>query len=74
MSGYKYDEDTNCFHPVKPFPSWVKDTTTANWQSPIGGPPALTAEQTSQNEAKTHDWYYTWNEEGQSWDLTNRIA
>ena len=72
--GYEWDEDNQIFWTKKPFPSWVKDTTTANWQSPIGDPPALTAEQTSQNEAKTHDWYYAWNEEGQSWDLTNRIA
>ncbi len=72
--GYEWDEDNQIFWPKKPFPSWVKDTTTAQWQSPIGDAPALTAEQTSQNEAKTHDWYYAWNEEGQSWDLTNRIA
>ena len=72
--GYEWDEDNQIFWTKKPFPSWVKDITTANWQSPIGSPPALTAEQTSQNEAKTHDWYYAWNEEGQSWDLTNRIA
>ena len=72
--GYEWDEDNQIFWTKKPFPSWVKDITTANWQSPIGSPPALTAEQTSQNEAKTHDWYYAWNEEGQSWDLPNRIA
>ena len=72
--GYEWDEDNQIFWTKKPFPSWVKDTTTANWQSPIGGPPALTAEQTSQNEAKTHDWYYAWNEEGQSWDLTDPPA
>ena len=72
--GYEWDEDNQIFWTKKPFPSWVKDITTANWQSPIGSPPALTAEQTSQNEAKTHDWYYAWNEEGQSWDLTDSSA
>ena len=72
--GYEWDEDNQIFWTKKPFPSWVKDITTANWQSPIGSPPALTAEQTSQNEAKTHDWYYAWNEEGQSWDLTDQSA
>ena len=72
--GYEWDEDNNIFWPKKPYASWVKDTATAQWKSPIGDAPALTAEQTSQNEAKTHDWYYAWNEEGQSWDLTNRIA
>ena len=30
--------------------------------------------QTSQNDANTHRWGYNWNEEGQSWDLTNSLA
>ena len=72
--GYIWDEDDQIFWPKKPFPSWVKNTTDAKWQSPIGDAPALTAEQTSQNDAETNDWYYDWNEEGQSWDLTDRLA
>ena len=72
--GYEWDEDNNIFWPKKPFASWVKDTTTANWKSPIGDAPALTAEQISQNEANTNDWYYAWNEANQSWDLTDRKA
>jgi hypothetical protein len=52
----------------------VKDTTTAQWKSPIGDAPALTAEQTSQNEAATHSWHYVWNEANQSWDLTDAKA
>ena len=72
--GYEWDEDNNIFWPKKPYPSWVKSTTTAQWQSPIGDAPALTAEQTSQNEAGTHSWNYNWNEEGQSWDLTDYKA
>ena len=72
--GYEWDEDNNIFWPKKPFASWVKDTTTANWKSPIGDPPALTAEQEAQNEAETHLWHYAWNEEGQSWDLTDGMA
>ena len=72
--GYEWDEDNQIFWPKKPFSSWVKDTTTATWKSPIGDAPALTAEQTSQNEAGTHRWGYSWNEEGQSWDLTDTLA
>ena len=72
--GYEWDEDNNIFWPKKPHASWVKDTTTANWKSPIGDAPALTAEQTSQNDASTHTWTYVWNESGQSWDLTDRKA
>ena len=72
--GYEWDEDNQIFWPPKPHASWVKNTTTANWQSPIGDAPALTAEQNSQNEAETHDWIYNWNEANQSWDLTDTKA
>jgi hypothetical protein len=72
--GYIWDEDNQIFWPKKPYASWVKNTTTAQWDSPIGAAPALTAEQTSQNEAGTHRWFYVWNEDGQSWDLTDRMA
>ena len=72
--GYEWDEDNQIFWPKKPYASWVKNTTTANWQSPVGDEPALTAEQESQNSSGTNSWHYVWNEEGQSWDLTDRIA
>jgi len=72
--GYEWDEDNNIFWSKKPYASWVKDTTTASWKSPIGDAPALTAEQTSQNEADTHLWEYSWNEAGQTWDLTDTKA
>ena len=69
--GFTWDETNQIFWPEKPFPSWVKDITIANWKSPIGDAPALTSEQISQNEAGTHDWDYFWNEDNQTWDLTN---
>ena len=69
--GYTWDEDNQIFWPKKPYASWVKNTTTASWDSPIGDAPALTAEQESQNEANSHQWRYHWNEENQSWDLTD---
>ena len=72
--GYTWDEDNNIFWPKKPYASWVKDTATASWKSPIGDPPALTAEQESQNQANTNNWTYIWNESGQSWDLTDTLA
>ena len=72
--GFIWDEDNQIFWPKKPYASWVKNTTTAQWDSPIGDSPALTAEQISQNEAGTHTWTYVWNEEGQSWDLTDTRA
>jgi len=69
--GYTWDEDNQIFWPKKPYASWVKNISEARWQSPIGDEPALTAEQTSQNEAATHAWNHAWNESNQSWDLTN---
>ena len=72
--GYEWDEDNQIFWPKKPYASWVKDTTTASWKSPIGDAPALTAEQESQNTAQTHRWGYDWNEETQAWDLTNSLT
>jgi len=62
--GYTWDEDNQIFWPKKPYASWVKNTSTAQWKSPIGDAPALTEEEKAANK------YYAWNEEGQSWDLT----
>ena len=72
--GYEWDEDNQIFWAPKPYPSWVKNTTDARWQSPIGDAPTLTAEQESQNTASTHKWEYDWNESSQSWDLTDSMA
>ena len=72
--GYIWDEDNNIFYPKSPYPSWVLNTTTASWHSPIGDAPALTAEQQAQNEANTHLWGYAWNEANQSWDLSDSKA
>ena len=78
--GYTWDEDNQIFWPKSPYASWVKDTATASWKSPIGDAPELTDEQKTQNEKPdadtpaTHQWYYAWNEDNQSWDLTDRLA
>jgi hypothetical protein len=64
--GFEWDEDNQIFWPKKPYASWVKDVATATWKSPIGDAPELTEEE------KTAEKYYVWNEEGQSWDLTDR--
>ena len=72
--GFEWDEDNNIFWPKKPFASWVKDTATAQWKSPIGDAPALTAEQQAQNDADTHKWFYDWNESTGAWDLSDEKA
>ena len=62
--GYIWDEDNNLFYPKKPYASWVLNTTTASWHSPIGDAPALTDEEIAAN---TH---YVWNEGTGAWDKT----
>jgi len=68
--GYIWDEDNNIFWPKQPYASWVKNTTTAAWDSPLGAAPALTAEQQSQNTAGTRSWAYSWDESAYQADNT----
>ena len=61
--GYIWDEDNNIFYTKSPYPSWVLNTTTASWHSPIGdAPDDLT------DEEKAAGTRYVWNEDNKSWD------
>ena len=51
--GYVYDAAIDAFVPPKPFPSWVLNTNTAQWQAPIPMP--------------TDGKMYSWDEATQSW-------
>lgn len=51
--GYTYDSALDAFVPPKPFPSWVLNTETAQWEAPIPMP----------NDGN----FYVWNEETQQW-------
>ena len=63
--GYIWDEDNNIFYGKSPYPSWVLNTTTASWHSPIGdAPDDLT------DEEKTAGTHYEWNEGTGAWDKT----
>ena len=53
--GYKYHSDRNAFIPAQPFPSWVINNTTIDWESPIAEP-TLTDAEIADNK------YYSWNE------------
>jgi hypothetical protein len=55
--GYTYDEDRDAFIPPKKYSSWILNEDTCNWESPIPYP---------QDNNK-----YNWNEQNQSWDLTD---
>jgi hypothetical protein len=78
--GHTWDEDNQIFWAPQPYSSWIKDISTASWKSPIGDAPAMPEEQALQNEAKTHLWYYNWNEDAyqsdntQGWELINGLA
>ena len=49
--------------PPKPFESWILNTTTADWESPVGPAPELT-------EAERESFsFYRWDEEGGEWEL-----
>ena len=51
--GYTYDPALDAFIPPKPYPSWVLNTETCNWQAPVPYP----------NDGKT----YYWDEATLSW-------
>ena len=54
--GFSYDDARDAFIPPKPYPSWVLNEETCQWESPIPYP-------------GDEENYYTWNEESQTWDL-----
>ena len=63
--GYIWDEDNNIFYPKAPYASWVLNTTTGRWHSPIGdAPDDLT------DEEKAARTFYVWNEGTGAWDKT----
>ena len=51
--GYTYDAARDAFIPVKPYPSWVLDENTCQWQAPITMP----------QDGKM----YSWDEDTISW-------
>ncbi len=61
--GYSYNAELDAFVAPKPFESWVLNTETADWESPVGPAPALTEAET---EARS---FYRWDEEAGAWEL-----
>lgn len=51
--GYTFDATLNAFIPPKPYPSWLLNTTTCDWEAPVPYP----------NDGKR----YSWDETTQSW-------
>ena len=74
LLGYTWDSENNMFWQPQPYASWVKNTTTASWDSPVGAAPTISSEQRSQNEAGTHLWNVQWNEETTSWETVDTLV
>ena len=55
--GHTYDEDRDAFIAPKPYPSWILNETTCQWEAPVALPD-------TENR-------YNWNEETTTWDLIN---
>ena len=53
--GYTYDETRDAFIPPQPYPSWVLNETTCQWQAPIPYP--------------TDGKLYNWDETTKNWIL-----
>ena len=60
--GFSYNEELDAFIAPKPYPSWVLNNETTNWEAPIAQP-ELTQEQL---DADSH---YEWDEENTTWNL-----
>jgi hypothetical protein len=58
--GYTYNADIDAFVPPKPFPSWVLNNDTAQWEAPVPMP---------------EGGMYSWDEETGSWvELETQVA
>ena len=66
--GYSYNRALDVFVAPKPFESWVLNTETADWESPLGPAPELTE---AEVEAGSR---YEWNEENGAWNLVTPEA
>lgn len=60
--GYSYNQELDAFIAPKPYPSWILNNETTNWEAPVAQP-ELTAEQI---EAGSR---YEWDEENTTWNL-----
>jgi hypothetical protein len=51
--GYAYDAERDAFIAPKPYPSWVLNETTCDWEAPV---------------ARPETGFWVWNEEELQWD------
>ena len=56
--GYIYSDDLDAFIPPQPYPSWILNEETAQWDAPIAYP--------------DDGQVYAWNEESIEWELLDQ--
>ena len=59
--GYSYRSDIDQFVPPSPYPSWIYDPNTAQWEAPVPKP-----------YPPPSGFIYVWDEQTQSWVLQPR--
>ena len=64
--GSVWDDDAELFYPPKVHASWTKDSSTANWKSPITYPSTTTYTDGSD----TKNYNISWNDNLQRWEAT----
>ena len=57
--GYTWDEDNLIFWQPQPYASWIKNTSTANWDPPITSPSVNTY---TAADSSTQPWLIYWDE------------
>jgi|TARA_R100001594_G_scaffold145879_1_gene196533 hypothetical protein len=66
--GFIWDSGNQIFWEPKPFGSWVKNTSIAQWESPLGPKPEFTEANTAENQTRLAaepfqtPKYYAWDE------------
>tara|TARA_R100000742_G_C4277906_1_gene100179 strand:- start:2485 stop:2922 length:438 start_codon:yes stop_codon:yes gene_type:complete len=64
--GWTWDPENQQFFPPKPnYPSWIKNLTISDWESPAGPKP----EQTEAMDTDNTQW--VWSEENQAWEVVD---
>ena len=61
--GYSYNRALDAFVAPKPYESWVLNTETIDWESPVGPAPELTEAEVESGSR------YEWDEENGVWNL-----
>ena len=66
--GYTYDADLDAFYTPQPYPSWVRNETTFQWEAPVAHP-GTTETLTDPDDGTQHEvaLVFNWDEDTTSW-------